>query len=257
VTLTPTAEFDRACETIGLSLSDAERQALGRYLHLLLETNKQFNLTAVRDPDQAWLRHILDSLSLLPFLQGPRGLSPRESQSDEGADSPGSPASLIDVGTGGGLPAIPIAIARPDVRLTLLEATGKKARFCQTVVDDLGLSNVAIINDRAETLGQQKAHRQKYDLAAARAIGPMRVLLELTLPLVKTGGRVLAMKGRNIETELDEAGDALMTLGAGHVELYEALPGLEDDAVIVEIPKAAATPRAYPRRPGEPKTNPL
>ncbi len=241
MTLTPTNQFDAGLEALHLSVSADERAALGRYLHRLLETNKQFNLTAIRDPDEAWMRHILDSLSLIRFLH---------------ADDP-DPARLIDVGSGGGLPGVPIAITQPHLHVSLCEATGKKARFLQAVADDLGLDRLAIINDRAETIGQDKRHRQRYDIAVARAIGPMRVLLELTLPLVAVGGRVLAMKGRKVEAELDEAGDALMTLGGGAVELYEALPGLDADAVIVEVTKTDPTPRDYPRRPGEPKTNPL
>jgi 16S rRNA (guanine527-N7)-methyltransferase len=235
--LPPTPEFDAACRTIGLSLDDTERQLLGQYLALLLETNKQFNLTAIREPDQAWQRHILDSLSVLPFLH----------------DS----LRIIDIGSGGGLPGIPLAITCPVGRFTLLEATGKKAGFLKHAAKVMALGNVSVVNDRAETVGQDKTHRQKYELAVARAVGPMRVMLEYALPLIKTGGRVLAMKGRKVEAELDEAGDALLTLGGGDVAIYEALPGLDDDAVIVEVAKIRATPNPYPRRPGEPRHHPL
>jgi len=235
--LEPPDVFGQACATIGLELTDAELGRLGRYLHLLLETNRQFNLTAITDPGQAWRRHILDSLSLLPFID---------------ASGP-----LIDVGSGGGLPGVPLAIARPQLPITLLEATGKKARFLERVVDDLGLTRVTVVSARAEEAGRQQTHRQRYATAVARAVGPMRVLLEYALPLVREGGRVLAMKGRRVEAELDESGDALLELGGGAVELYEALPGLEDEAVIVEVRKAGPTPPPYPRRPGEPKANPL
>ena len=233
----PTAEFDVACETLGLSLSDEERQRLGAYLALLLETNKQFNLTAIKEPAAAWMRHILDSLSLLPFLH--------------------SASRVIDVGSGGGLPGLPLAICCPDTEFVLLEATGKKAKFLQNAASSLGLTNVKVVNDRAEVVGKQGAHRQRYDIAIARAVGPMRVLLEYTLPLVRIDGHVLAMKGRRMEEELNDAGDALMLLGGGEVQVYESLPGLEDDALIVEVVKDRATPRDYPRRPGEPKSHPL
>lgn len=238
--LKPTAEFDAACQTIGLTLEPAERERLGRYLARLLETNRRFNLTAIRDPAEAWMRHVLDSLSVLPHL--PTG---------------DRPPQIIDIGSGGGLPGIPLAIARPDARFTLLEATGKKATFLKQTAQALGLKNIAVVNDRAETVGRASAYRQKYDAAIARAVGPMRVMLEYALPFVKVGGRVLAMKGRKVEQELDEAGDALMLLGGGAVEAYEALPGLADDAVIVQITKDRPTPAQYPRRPGEPKANPL
>ncbi len=241
--LPPPAAFDAACETIGLELEAAEREQLGAYLHLLLETNKQFNLTAIKEPGEAWLRHVLDSLSLLPHL----GQSDSESHT----------LRVVDVGSGGGLPGVPLAITRPDVRFTLVEATGKKAKFLQGCADELGLSNLEVVNDRAETIGRDKAHRQRYDVSVARAVGPMNVLLELTMPLVRVGGRVLAMKGRRLEEELRDAGDALMLLGEGQIEVYEALPGVSEDALIVEVAKHALTPKQYPRRPGEPKTNPL
>lgn len=235
--LTPPPAFAAACAAMKLELSAAELRQLGRYLWLLLETNKQFNLTGVKDPDEAWMRHILDSLSLLPHLSEAK--------------------TLIDVGTGGGLPGIPLAITRPELKVTLLEATGKKAKFLASVVGDLPLKNVKIVTDRAETIGQQRLHREQYDLAVARAVGPLRVLLELVVPLVKVGGRALAMKGAKVEEELNEAGDAMMTLGCGPVELYVAMPGVEEDAVIVELPKIQPTPKQYPRLPGTPKQDPL
>ena len=235
--LKPTTEFLRACEAVDLELAEDELTLLGEYLHRMLEANKQFNLTAVRDPDQAWMRHILDSLSLIPFLDGV--------------------GTLIDVGSGAGLPGVPLAIARPEMSVTILESTGKKARFVRETADAMGLGNVTVVNERAETAGRDERHRERYDAAVARAIGPMNVLLELTLPLVNVGGRVLAMKGKRAEAELREIGDALMTLGGGEVAVYETLPGIEPEAVAVEVQKAHPTPPPYPRRPGVPKQEPL
>jgi len=235
--LQPTGAFDEALATIGLSLTPEERSALGRYLALLLETNRQFNLTAVREPGEAWLRHVLDSLSVLPHL--------------------GDARRVADVGSGGGLPGLPLAIVCPSLSFTLIEATGKKARFLERAVEALGLDNVEVAGERAETAGHRPRYRQRHDVAVARAVGPMRVMLEYTLPLVRPEGRVLAMKGPRVEAELDEAGDALMALGGGAVALYEALPGLANELVIVEVHKAGPTPRGYPRRPGEPKSRPL
>jgi len=235
----PTQAFLHACEAAGFELSSTEHDRLGRYLWLLLDANQRFNLTAVRDPDEAWMRHVFDSLTLLPHL------------------IEAGKQSVIDVGSGGGLPGSPLAICLPDVQVTMLEATGKKARFIDSVIADLPLTNAAALNERSETAGQSPRHREAYDVAIARAVGPMRVMLELTLPLVRVGGRVLAMKGRRVTEELDEAGDALMRIGGGNVELFDAVSDAESEAVIVSIEKTSATPKAFPRRPGEPKTNPL
>jgi len=218
-------------------LDDETIDRLGAFLTLLLETNKRFNLTAIKEPDEAWRRHILDSVSMLPFL--------------------GDAAAVIDVGSGGGLPGIPLAIACPAVRFTLLESTGKKARFLEQAVSELGLAHVTVVQARAEDAGRPGPHREAYDVAVARAIGPMNVLLELLMPLVKVGGRVQAMKGRRAEQELRDAGDALMLLGAGDVSVYGAMPGVEEEAVVVEVVKDAATQAQYPRRPGVPKQQPL
>jgi 16S rRNA (guanine527-N7)-methyltransferase len=235
--LCPPDAFRRACDALGLEIPAGEMARLVRYLHLLLETNKQFNLTAIRDPDEAWMRHILDSLSLLPHL--------------------GAAQALIDIGSGGGLPGIPIAIVQPHLRVTLLEATGKKANFLRTVAAELPLQNIVVVSERAETAGHDRAHRDRYDLVTARAVGPLNVMLEYTLPFAAIGGRVLAMKGRKAEQELRDAGDAILLLGGGQVNVYEALPDVEPDAVIVEITKERPTPRKYPRSAGTPKQDPL
>lgn len=235
--LPPPESFTRHCQTLGYVLSEEEIKQLGLYLHLLLETSKQFNLTAIQDPEEAWIRHILDSLSLLPVL--------------------GDITSLVDVGSGGGLPGIPVAITHPETSITLLEATGKKARFLEQAGRELGLKKLRVVAERAEAAGQDKKYRQQFDVAVARAVGPLNVMLEYTLPLVKVGGRVLAMKGQKAEMELEAASDAIMKLGGGEVQVYDALPGVVQDAVIVEITKAQATPRQYPRLPGVPKLEPL
>ena len=221
-------QIDLATETLG---------RLGAFLDRLLETNRRFNLTAVREPQEAWDRHILDSVSLIPFL-------PEEGR-------------VIDVGSGGGLPALPLAIACPGLAVTALESTGKKARFIAETAEAMGLENLEVIQDRAETAGQDPDCRERYDTATARGVGPMNVLLELTLPLVRVGGRVLAMKGARTEQELRDCGDGLMLLGAGPVAVHETLPGIEPEAVVVEVLKDRRTPAEYPRRPGVPKKEPL
>ncbi|MCC6581679.1 MAG: 16S rRNA (guanine(527)-N(7))-methyltransferase RsmG [Phycisphaeraceae bacterium] len=228
-------------ERLGIEIEPDALAQLAAYLEHLLDVNKQFNLTAIRDPDEAWRKHILDSLTLLPAMidaaEGHR---------------------VIDVGSGGGLPGLPLAVCRPDLAFTLLEATGKKARFLQETAKLLNLSHVSVVNDRAEIAGRDPQHRQQYDLAVCRALGPMRELLEYTLPLVKVGGQVLAMKGPSVEQELPDAGDALHLLGGGDIQIAEAYPpDFDHQGVIVLVTKTQETPEAYPRRPGVPRQSPL
>ena len=160
---------------------------------------------------------------------------------------------MIDVGSGGGLPGIPLAIAMPDATFALLEATGKKAAFLADVVEELGLDNVTIIAERAETVGKPDGgFRDAADAVIARAVGPLCVLLELTLPLARVGGLVLAIKGRRAEEELVEAEVALRVLKGERVSCERSETG-----TVVAIRKIGETPRRFPRRPGEPKRSPI
>lgn len=226
---------------LDIELTPDQLDQLARYLALVLDENRTTNLTAVREVDAAWRRLIIDSLTVLP------GLDELE---------PGS--RVIDVGSGAGLPGLPIAIARPGLSISLLESTGKKAHFIERAIETLGLENAAVINDRAETIGQSPKYREQFDACMNRAVGPMNVLLELSLPLVKVGGRILAMKGPRAEQELAEAGDALAVLGGGDLAVIDAYPeSFENDLVIVSIIKETPTPDEYPRLPGVPKKQPL
>jgi len=226
---------------LDIELTPDQLEKLDRYLELVLDENRTTNLTAVREVDAAWRRLIIDSLTVLP------GLDELE---------PGS--CVIDVGSGAGLPGMPVAIARPNLSVTLLESTGKKAAFIQRAIDTLGLTNATVLQERAETVGQSPQHRGQYDACVNRAVGPMNVLLEFALPLVSVGGRVLAMKGPKVEEELGESGDALSILGAGDLAVIDAYPeSFNNDLVIVSIIKESPTPDEYPRLPGVPKKQPL
>ncbi|MDB4974783.1 MAG: gidB [Myxococcaceae bacterium] len=215
-------------------LSEPTLVLLRRYLERLLETNRSFNLTAITDPAEAWTKHILDSLTLLPEL---------------GTLAAG--ARIIDVGSGGGLPAIPLAIALPALQFTLLESTAKKARFLAETAAELGLPNVQVVCERAETFGQGP-ERERFDAATSRAVSRLPILLELTLPLLRVGGLSLSIKGEQAELEVQEAAHALRVLSAT-VEATRRTP----TGVVVSIRKRGASPGKYPRRPGEPKRAPL
>lgn len=226
---------------LDIELTPQQLDQLARYLAMVLDENRTTNLTAVREEDAAWRRLIIDSLTVLP------GLDELE---------PGS--RVIDVGSGAGLPGMPVAIARPNLHVTMLESTGKKAAFIRRAIDALGLTNAAVLHERAEIAGQSPEYREAYDACINRAVGPMNVLLEFALPLVGVGGRVLAMKGPRVEQELDEAGDALTILGAGELAVIEAYPeSFDNDLVVVSIIKEVSTPDEYPRLPGVPKKDPL
>lgn len=240
--LIPSPRFVNDAADLGIEFERGDIEKLGRYLALLLAANKRFNLTAITDPDEAWTRHIFDSLTLVPFI-----VSIRENSAGV------SPMRVIDIGSGGGLPGIPLAIALHDVEFTLVEATGKKARFLEEMAKSLGLANVKVVNDRAEVIGQDhKNHREQYDVVIARAVGRLAVLLELTVPLAKVEGFVLAMKGEKAAEEIAEAKQALHLLHAHVVETMKTPTG-----ALVIVQKQRKTPRAYPRGPGEPKRAPL
>lgn len=240
--------FIEEAASLGIEFEPGDLDTLRAYLGLLYGANELFNLTAVRDPVEAWRRHILDSLTLLPFL----------------ADLPES-ARVIDVGSGGGLPGVPLAICLPALRFTLLEATGKKAEFLKEVVRRLPLSNAAVVQERAERAGQDRGtlvagplgtrrggHREMYQAAVARAVGPLAVIAELTAPFIALNGRVLLIKGEKSDAELEEAAEALRLL---KIEYVRTMPTPTGRVVVLE--KRAATPRLYPRPDGEPKRVPL
>lgn len=230
----PQAFLDESA-AIGVEFDAGDLDRFGRYLDLLLDANTRFNLTAIRDPDEAWQRHILDSLTLLPLL----------ASLDAGE-------RVVDVGSGGGAPGLPLAIAMPDLRFTLVESTGKKAEFLKSASRELGLSNVSVVNARAEDAGRDGAHRDQFALATARALGPLRVALELVMPFVRPGGLGLFIKGAKAEEEIQEAKSALKALGSDVIDVAQTPTGR-----IVVVEKSRPTDRRYPRRPGEPKRDPL
>ncbi len=232
----------REAEQRGLALTEMQLTQFETYYRELLEWNSRFNLTRITDDEAVQVQHFLDSLAI---LVGAPDLFPPE-------------ATVIDVGTGAGLPGLALKIARPDLRVTLTDSVGKKVQFVAHMVNRLGLGDAEAVHARAEDLGQQRAHRARYDVAVARAVADLSVLAEYLLPLARVGGAALAQKGARAEDEVARAAKAVKTLGGGAARLVTyTLPGLDDPRALVILPKIRPTPPAYPRRAGLPSQEPL
>lgn len=221
---------------IGMTREQAEKFKI--YHEMLLSANRITNLTRVsEDVHEACDRNYLDSLTLLNHLDGAK--------------------SLIDVGSGAGFPGLPLSIMRPDLEITLLDALGKRVDFLNSVIDALGL-NAKAIHARCEDAAKLAAHRERYDVAAARAVASLDVLSEWLLPFVKVGGRMLALKGPSAEEEAKNAGFAIETLG-GQTEMIAAagIPGRDWQHKIVRVVKMSPTPDKFPRKAGIAEKRPL
>jgi len=244
--------------SLGLQLTAEHVRAFEIYFEELQVWNRRFNLTTVTRYEDVQVKHFLDSLTcLLAFPAASSGgaecvpdvvpLSHRD-----------TPLLCVDVGTGAGFPGLPLKIMRPALRMTLLESSRKKISFLEHVVARLGLEGVELVWARAEEVGQDPHHRERYDLVLARAVADMTVLAEYCLPLCRKGGCFIAQKGMDIEAELEGAQPALHVLG-GQVRGVKnvALPGLREPRALVLIDKVHQTPIAFPRRPGMPAKRPL
>ena len=232
---------------LGLKLSQEHLKAFEIYYGELVAWNEKFNLTAITDYDQVQIKHFLDSLTC---LLADEGLT-RAIYQQRGVRA-------IDVGAGAGFPGLPLKIVCSGLQLTLLEATGKKVGFLEHIVSRLGLAGVEVIKERAEELGRNAAHRERYDLALARAVAELPVLVEYALPFCRLGGLFVAQKGAEGETEARAAEGAIATLGGAlrrivHLEL----PHLAEPRSLVVVEKTAPTPERYPRRPGIPGKRPI
>ncbi len=234
--------FLAEAEGMGLAFDAGDLDRLRGYLRLLYDANQRMNLTAIRDPAEAWSRHVLDSLTLLPWVAA----------TVERTAGEGRAASLIDVGSGGGLPGLVLACVQPELRIVLVEATGKKARFLAQASAALGLDRVEVLPQRAEAVGRDPQHRESHDLVTSRAVGALDVLAEYLVPLARTDGTILAIKGAKAEEEIAHAKQALYTL---HAQVHEVVP--TPTGRIVVLHKTRPIPKAYPRRVGEPKRQPL
>ncbi|MBX2861663.1 MAG: 16S rRNA (guanine(527)-N(7))-methyltransferase RsmG [Vampirovibrio sp.] len=209
-------------------------------LHQELVTyNQHTNLTRITDPHGFLFRHVLDSLSLLPWIP--------------------TNAKVIDIGSGAGFPAIPLVLARPDIHVTAVESVGKKCRFIDLIRESFQLENrLTVINDRAEIVGRKgSASREQFDVAVSRAVAKIPVLLELSAPMVKVKGRIIAMKGESCQQELSTAQKAITTLSVKLDNVHELTQKALRGSTLAIFSKEKQTLGVYPRNPGTPGKNPL
>lgn len=229
-----------AAEAYGLCLTERMTEQFELYYELLLEWNEKINLTAITEPKEVAIKHMIDSLSCLDEKAFPIG------------------ASVIDVGTGAGFPGIPLKIFRPDLKLTLLDSLNKRIKFLQEVVERLELHEVECIHARAEEGARNKALRENFDVAVSRAVARLQVLAEYCMPFVKIGGSFVALKGMKYAEEAKDGKHAVKVLGGAPCRAVPVhLPSLEDKRAVLYIEKVKATPKAYPRKAGTPDKNPL
>lgn len=210
-----------------LSMSTAQAEQLAAYMHQVLMMNEQINLTSIREPAEFINKHILDSLAMVQELD-------RQIE------------TILDLGTGGGFPGIPLAIMHPEKQIVLMDATAKKLKVVKQMADTLGLTNVTILQGRAEELGKQSRYREQFDVVVSRAVAHFAILAELAIPLVKKGGFFFAMKGRNYQSEMLNADKQCKQLGS-KIVAYHPYTIDDNQNVIIKIKKEAPTPIKYPR----------
>ena len=234
-----TTQFEKDLEELNIRLTEKQLNQFLLYYEMLIEQNKVMNLTAIIDYEEVMKKHFIDSLSLVKAYD----LS--------------KPVSVIDVGTGAGFPGVPLKIAFPDLKVTLLDSLNKRVSFLDSVIDALGLTGIEAIHGRAEDFARNSL-REKYDLCVSRAVANLSTLSEYCLPFVKVGGKFISYKSEKIAEEKIAAQNAITILGgkvAGQMEF--TLPDCDIYRNLFVIEKVKSTPKKYPRKAGVPGKEPL
>lgn len=236
-------EFKQSLQDHGIELSDRQMAQFATYYADLVATNEHVNLTAITEQNEVYLKHFYDSLT--GALAEPRLQN--------------EALTLCDIGAGAGFPSLPLKIAFPQLKVAIVDSLNKRIKFLDELVNKLGLTDVTLVHDRAETFSAKKsAHREQYDIVTARAVARLAVLSELCLPAVKVGGEFIAYKASAAQDELQKGGKAIKVLGGqvNHTTKL-TLPGTDEERALIVIDKLSATPKKYPRRPGLPNKQPI
>ena len=231
-------EMSKKSKILGVRFSVEQIEQFYKYMNLLIEWNEKMNLTAITEPKEIILKHFIDSITILKYID--------------------DNSKLVDVGTGAGFPGVPLSIMNPTLKITLVDSLNKRLIFLQEVVKELNLKNIEIVHARAEEFGQNKNYREKFDIATSRAVANLATLSEYLVPLVKIGGKIISMKASNAKEEINDAQKAIEVLG-GKIEKIEEfdLPESDIGRTIIIIDKNKGTPAIYPRQAGTPAKEPI
>ena len=216
-------EMSKKSKILGVRFSVEQIEQFYKYMNLLIEWNEKMNLTAITEPKEIILKHFIDSITILKYID--------------------DNSKLVDVGTGAGFPGVPLSIMNPTLKITLVDSLNKRLIFLQEVVKELNLKNIEIVHARAEEFGQNKNYREKFDIATSRAVANLATLSEYLVPLVKIGGKIISMKASNAKEEINDAQKAIEVLG-GKIEKIEEfdLPESDIGRTIIIIDKNKWTP---------------
>ena len=235
--------FTEQLNEVGIVLNDTQRSQFDKYFEILVEWNGFMNLTGITEYEEVLVKHFLDSLAVGKY-------------SEKFAGNP--ELSIIDVGTGAGFPGLPLKIAFPNLKITLLDSLNKRIKFLNEVISQLGLQNVETIHGRAEDFGRDAKYREQYDYCVSRAVANAATLSEYCLPFVKVGGAFVPYKSGKIDEELEQGTKAIESLGGSVADVIRfELTGADADRSLVVIDKIAKTAKKYPRKAGMPSKEPI